>query len=244
MISTLTGTMLAADGMAMVDAVRESGVKLLATAQDVAIEAARKRLRLTDEEIDEIAGKYGQRAVRIYSSDMTLDGVHVEQALREAVTQSVEQGDHVELGMQRIHEVLERYKLRRDPALLEQIMRTQTALAYSAGSDAVDRLPAISSILWGYEYVAVGDSRTRPGHLALNGTRLPKEDPLWDSITPPNGYNCRCKRIRIFAGDAEAQDVTPKSMLVEEEDGSRRTVLPEPDDGFDFRPSNVVERLV
>lgn len=201
MVETLTASMLAADGMAMVDAVREAGLLMLATAQEAAIEAARKRLQLTDAEVEAIAEKYGMHAIRIYTEEMRLDGVQIEDALRSAVADSLAQGDHVEAGMQRIESVFDKYGLRAKTHTLEQIMRTQTAMAYSAGADAIDRMPAIDAILWGYEYVAVGDDRTRPGHAALDGTRLPKDDPRWAEITPPNGYNSVPGWTRVLTAD-------------------------------------------
>jgi SPP1 gp7 family putative phage head morphogenesis protein len=47
------------------------------------------------------------------------------------------------------------------------------------------------------QYIAVGDELTRDDHEALNGLILPINDPLWDSITPPNGYNCRCSIVGV-----------------------------------------------
>lgn len=41
-------------------------------------------------------------------------------------------------------------------------------------------------------YVAVHDNRTRPQHLAWDGTTLPINDPWWQVYYPPNGYLCRC----------------------------------------------------
>lgn len=42
------------------------------------------------------------------------------------------------------------------------------------------------------EYVAILDERTRPGHRALNGFKAPANDPIWQKITPPLGFRCRC----------------------------------------------------
>lgn len=47
------------------------------------------------------------------------------------------------------------------------------------------------------QYIAVLDSVTRKSHAALHGKIFPISDPIWNSIYPPNGFNCRC-RVRAL----------------------------------------------
>ena len=61
-----------------------------------------------------------------------------------------------------------------------------------------------------WEYRTVGDDRVRPAHAALNGLILPANDPRWDMIYPPNGWNCRCWVVPRTK--AEVQDVDMKAM--------------------------------
>ena len=118
------------------------------------------------------------------------------------------------------------------PYLLETLARTQTQLAYGAGRWNVNQDPAIDEILWGYEYVTVGDDRVRPNHEALNGTRYPKDDALLQEIWPPNGFNCRCTMIEIyFEGTPNRPDAT------EIVDGME--VVPGADKGWAFNPGIV-----
>jgi SPP1 gp7 family putative phage head morphogenesis protein len=50
------------------------------------------------------------------------------------------------------------------------------------------------------QYLATEDDRVRDSHLALNGLILPKNDPFWDTHTPPWEWGCRC-RVRAMNPD-------------------------------------------
>lgn len=41
-------------------------------------------------------------------------------------------------------------------------------------------------------YRTVGDRRVREAHRALDGKAFRADDPVWDTIYPPNGWGCRC----------------------------------------------------
>ena len=49
-------------------------------------------------------------------------------------------------------------------------------------------------------YETVGDGRVRPDHAALEGVCLPVDDPFWAIAYPPNGWNCRCRVLRVAKG--------------------------------------------
>lgn len=73
---------------------------------------------------------------------------------------------------------------------LKNIFRTNMQSALMAGkyrqlSQQVDIAP-----FW--QYVAVMDSKTRPGHAAMHGKVFRYDDPVWNSHFPPCDYQCRC----------------------------------------------------
>ncbi len=45
--------------------------------------------------------------------------------------------------------------------------------------------------LW-WQYQTVGDGRVRAEHAALDGATFRFNDEIWNTIYPPNGWNCRC----------------------------------------------------
>ena len=119
----------------------------------------------------------------------------------------------------------------RSDALVETLFRTNTQIAFSAGQWEVDTSTAMADVLWGYEYVTIGDDRVRAAHVALDGTKLPKEAPEWNTIFPPNGWNCRCQAIRIYR---EVKEKPPRTKVV---DGV--PTEPVPDEGFAFNPGLI-----
>ncbi len=83
-------------------------------------------------------------------------------------------------------------------ASLATTFRTQSQLAYNAARWNADKN---DDDVWGYTYVTVGDDVVRPEHEELEEVTLPKQHPTWNTIWPPNGFNCRCQVVTIFIED-------------------------------------------
>lgn len=92
---------------------------------------------------------------------------------------------------------------------LQTIYRTNLQSAYMAGRHAqaleqADRAP------WA-QYLAVRDSRTRPAHAALHGKVFRIDSPEWSVISPPNGYNCRCRARYMSDRELAQRGLTPET---------------------------------
>lgn len=220
---------------AVTDAASKIGRQTVAlqSGYDHAIEFLMRQANLTDLEVQSLRSVYGDRALSL-TGDIT---TALERAVRDAANRAIGEGLPTAQGAQRVREAMQAMlgTLGR-PHLGETIYRTQLQTAYSAGRVAANQAPEIDSILWGYEYVTVGDDRVRPSHAVLDGLRRPKDDPIWDRIMPPNGYNCRCSVIEIFKDDpiaSPAGDLGPQEF-------EGIMVVPGPDRGFDFNPGKVL----
>lgn len=56
------------------------------------------------------------------------------------------------------------------------------------------------------EFTTVGDGRVRPEHAILDGLTYPKNHPIWNKMTPPLSYNCRCGLKPGLARNYKPQD--------------------------------------
>lgn len=48
-----------------------------------------------------------------------------------------------------------------------------------------------------WEYYTQGDDQVRPAHRALDRKVFRADDPIWDKVYPPNGWNCRCTVLPV-----------------------------------------------
>ena len=71
----------------------------------------------------------------------------------------------------------------------------------------------------------IGDDRVRPEHEALEGLTAPVDDPIWDDLTPPLDWNCRCTLEQ-----SEDAEPTPKDEVKE------MTEKVDVEDMFKFNP--------
>lgn len=91
---------------------------------------------------------------------------------------------------------------------VETLVRTHSQLAYNAAQHI--ELEKDDSI-WGYKYVTVGDDRVRQEHERLDGLVKKRDHPIWGTIWPPNGWNCRCQVLVIYDED-EAETRLPNNV--------------------------------
>jgi SPP1 gp7 family putative phage head morphogenesis protein len=78
---------------------------------------------------------------------------------------------------------------------LENVCRTNMMMAYGVGRRTA--MEEVKDLLPIWEYSAVGDDRTRPRHLALDGIQYPANHAFWDTYYGPWEFACRCSVIAL-----------------------------------------------
>jgi SPP1 gp7 family putative phage head morphogenesis protein len=209
-------------------------VSLATDAYHKAIDVLQSRLNLSPEQLHQLETTYQSESARVFKSASDL----VEQKLQRTMVEITKKGMHTRAAVSALRDAFSTAGIKPDNSYtIENIFRTQTQMAYSAGRWNADQDPAIQEILWGYEYATAGDDRVRPEHAALDGVSAEKGASIWASIFPPNGYSCRCQALSLF----EPQDtVLPRASVVME----GKTVIPGADAGFGFNPGKMFRDIL
>lgn len=83
-----------------------------------------------------------------------------------------------------------------------------TAILTGEAAATYHRLLAKSDIFPYWEYRTVQDEHVRPEHQKLHGLILPFDDPRWDQLFPPNGWNCRCFVVPRMASEVNESKIS------------------------------------
>lgn len=144
----------------------------------------------------------------------------IEQRINNALADITSRDLTERQGARELERALEKMGLTaRNASLPRTLVRTHSQIAFNAAQYKVSEDDP-DDVIWGYRYVTMGDDRVRESHAKLEGLVRAKDDPIWDSIWPPNGWNCRCQVVAIT--EPQRQSRVPRDA--------------EPDDGFDFNP--------
>ena len=111
-----------------------------------------------------------------------------------------------------------------------------TAIGSSRMAGEWMRIQEVKDVIPLLEYDTVGDGRVRPEHAILDKIVRPVDDKFWDTLYPPNGWNCRCRVKQLSEG--EVTDLRGKSNLYENvpkefrmNSGKDRVIFKEQGDG-------------
>lgn len=149
---------------------------------------------------------------------------------------------------------------RGSPSRLNLIYQQNMQSAYNAGRYKQQmESAAVAPYL---RYMAVMDIKTRPSHGAMHGLVYRYDDPIWQTMYPPNGWRCRCrvdtlsergfKRGGYELQDSDGDAIEKQVAIRNTETGQieQRTVKgyriggPDgpaffPDAGFDYNPGQT-----
>lgn len=164
-----------------------------------------------------------------------------------ALRRAIDQGTTFDQFKQDIADILQRRGWTGPRAWrVDNIYRTNIQTAYSVGrykqmTEVVESRPY-------WQYSAINDSRTRPGHAAMHGKVYRHDHPVWDTWYPPNGFRCRCGVVTLSEDDIREDGLTieerdPTGKLIEPIDPVSGVKLPArllmPDPGFKHHPGKA-----
>lgn len=139
-----------------------------------------------------------------HNSAFTISGVASEDLLKEAqaaLAKSIGQGHAFPKAAADLADVLSVKGWTGKSGRIKTILLTNTGNAYGAARKERQERNAKNRPYWMYD--AKMDALTRPAHAALNGQVWAADDPIWQTIYPPNGFNCRCKVRALSELDLE-----------------------------------------
>ena len=74
----------------------------------------------------------------------------------------------------------------------ETVYRTNIASSYTQGRIDQAQDPVFKRQVAAWEFRTYPGANVRPNHAAMRGTIAATDDPIWNTMRPPLGYNCRC----------------------------------------------------
>ena len=175
-----------------------------------AIEAMEsRRVVLPDEYYDELQ----DQARTLAFSIANIARIEQLQHVLDSLTEALERGDSLSTWRKRMTAEgllkLPRWRL-------ENIYRTNLMVMFARGRYHFQENNR-SNRPYGLIRV-VDDGRIRENHRAMRNFVAPLDDPIWEHISPPNGYNCRCRRKTLTEAQAQAMGITTNRNLVADQD--------------------------
>ena len=111
------------------------------------------------------------------------------------------------------------------PVYLNTNLRTAVTASYNAAQ--YQRLQNLTDVYTAYTYKTREDDRVREEHRALDNKIFAANDPIWNTIWPPNGWNCRCYVEPLSSEEAAQYNFSEKNIpeKIPVEDSSEKKAL-------------------
>lgn len=200
-------------------------------------EAVQDLIDRTPSTIRRAAERTAQRISRLYSEGRVVAFVHsAEQAVTERVqsliTEAIREGipearvgNLIRMGVDRIRIQTEAWT----EGYAKMAFRTNFNTAVTAGRFRQVRDQDIKAVIPAFRFDAVGDDDTRDNHDAADGLIFRIDNPIWNRLAPPLGYNCRCQVSNMSMPMLRRMGrITPNGDIHED----RPPHLARPDEGF------------
>lgn len=203
----LADTMLRSNLMGRADIAKLSGqIEKLSEeyTPDKALSSLARKTGMTRAEFEALVDEAKGSAITVAG----LEKITIEKEVKTLLLQTIKNGDDFKAFRFRMNEAFIKYSMpvygdigTVGEAVLdhhaETIFRTNVMDAYNRGRKDALSDPVVVETFPAWQYSAILDGRTRDTHAAMDGKIFMADDPIWNRITPPNGYNCRCVLIPV-----------------------------------------------
>lgn len=125
-----------------------------------------------------------------------------------------------------------------NPSHVQMVFNQNLSTAYEAGHYMQARRPELAEAFPLWQYHTMGDMEVRPSHQAMEGYTAPRNDPIWDSWWPSNGWGCRCVIDTLHQTEIEDENITPSGAMPKMPETGK---VPMPDPGFETNPVKQME---
>ncbi|HLJ89563.1 MAG TPA: phage minor head protein [Candidatus Angelobacter sp.] len=192
-----------------------------------AIDRIIKLIGIKRDAFDGLAKKYQKQAFTISGiSDLKLI-----QQIKSALADVLESGGTADDFRAAVDELTDEAGIDRlSQVQIDTVFQTNVMTAYGNGRYEQMTDPDVAAVLPYWVLRTAGDDRVRLSHAVLNGFAARNDDPVWNRLYPPLGYNCRCLVTAEGPDDVDKEADTP---------GLRRippAAAGVPDDGFGGEP--------
>lgn len=164
-------------------------------------EAVEDMVARTPVTIRRAAERTAQRIAQLYSTGRVVAFVRAAEAsvtkaaqgfIASAMAEGVPEGEAGARLAMTVEDIRKRSKAWSE-GYARMVFRTNINTAVTAGRFRQVQDPDIREVIPAFAFQAVGDSDTRPNHLAADGIIMTAANHAWSHIAPPLGYNCRCQ---------------------------------------------------
>jgi SPP1 gp7 family putative phage head morphogenesis protein len=153
--------------------------------------------RAADRTAQKIAELYSERNILVFARAAEASVTkEVQRLIAEGMRKGMSEGQIGRKISQRVDELRKRGKAW-SQAYSRMVYRTNVNAAVTAGRFRQAQDPDIKKVVPAFRFDAVGDSNTRHNHSAGDGVILAVDNPAWDKLAPPLGYNCRCQLVHV-----------------------------------------------
>jgi SPP1 gp7 family putative phage head morphogenesis protein len=170
-----------------------------------AIEYIKKKIPVAQKEWNLLSDEAKNAAFYIQNTSKLV----VINGVKEALLRALEEGIPFSQIKKDVADIFKKANVKGyNEGYLKTVFYTNVYSAYNAGR--YKQLMSDENTEW-LKYVTAGDDFVRAEHAKLHGFIAKKDDPIWDTIWPPNDFGCRCKVIMLRKSEIPEDGIADKA---------------------------------